>query len=42
MFGVEGDIELLFDDQTYKTLHDNGTKKAIRIEIEDTNTELST
>lgn len=42
MFGVEGDIELLFEDQTYKTLYDTGTKKAIRIEIEDTNTELST
>lgn len=42
MFGVEGDVELLFEDETYKTLHDDGTKKAIRIEIEDTSTAIGT
>lgn len=42
MFGVEGNIELLREDETQKALYDLWTKKAIRIEIEDTNTAIGT
>jgi len=39
-FGVEWDVELLRDDETYKTIFMNGIKQAMRIEIIDTNTTL--
>ena len=41
-FGVEWSVELLRDDETYKSLFMNWTKQAMRIEIIDTNTTLST
>ena len=34
-FGVEGTLELLWDDATYHQLYMDGAKKALRIEIED-------
>ena len=34
-FWVEGTLELLWDDETYKTLYMDWAKKALRIEIED-------
>lgn len=36
-FTVEGNVELLRDDETYKALYQDGVKKAMRIEIIDTN-----
>ena len=41
-FGVEWNVELLRDDETYKSIYMNWTKKAMRIEIIDSNTTLST
>jgi len=41
-FTVEWNVELLRDDETYKTIFMNGTKKAMRVEIIDTNSTLST
>lgn len=41
-FNVEWSVELLRDDATYKTLYMDGTKKAMRIEIIDTNATLNT
>lgn len=40
-FTVEWNVELLWDDETYKSIFMNGTKKAMRIEIIDWNTTLS-
>lgn len=42
MFWVEGNVELLREDETYKDLYDLWTKKAIRIEIEDPTTTIGT
>lgn len=42
MFGVEGNVELLREDETYKDMYDLGSKKAIRIEIEDPITTIGT
>lgn len=42
MFGVEWSVELLWKDQTYKTIFMDGVKKAMRIKIEDTNTTIWT
>ena len=42
MFGVEGNIELLREDETHRDLYDAWSKRAIRIEIEDTTTALTT
>lgn len=42
MFGVEGNVELLREDETYKDMYDLGSKKAIRIEIEDPTTTIGT
>jgi len=41
-FTVEWNVELLRDDETYKTIFMNGVKQAMRIEIIDTNTDLWT
>lgn len=41
-FGVEWNVELLRDNETYQQLFMNWTKQAMRIEIIDTNTTLST
>lgn len=41
-FGVEWSVELLRDDETYKSLFMNWTKQAMRIEIIDSNSTLST
>lgn len=41
-FTVEGNMELLFEDETYLDIYNDGTKKALRIEIEDTNNAIDT
>ena len=41
-FTVEWNVELLWDDETYKTIFMNWKKQAMRIEIIDTNSTLNT
>lgn len=41
-FSVEGNVELLFEDETYLDIYNDGTEKAIRIEIEDTSNAIDT
>ena len=41
-FSVEGSLEMLWDDATYKTMFMDGDKKAMRIKIIDTNNTIGT
>ena len=41
MFGVEWSVELLRDDATYKSIYMDGSKKAMKIEIIDSGSTLS-
>lgn len=42
MFSVEWNVELLRENETYKDMYEAETKKALRIEIEDTTTTIGT